>query len=216
MFGIKNILNWSSVIFILFSIYLSINLYSYNLLNEAFMFEGIAILMFIFMTYIMDNLPSEGKGVVNFIFALIFSSIFLTLNSYLIIPLTFAFLYYFRNNLYFVFGGLAFTAFTAYSINSFILFSDKINITIETLMVIPVFILVIFIIINFYLGWIIADRQELLFSSGLMIFILLLISSYYDSPIQNRFLLTIPLFLFSLKRYKVDRFLGKIYNSKEA
>ncbi len=213
MFGLKNFINWSSIFFIAISIYFSFSFYNYQMFNENFLFEGNAIVLFIFMIYLLNNLPQNENSFIRFGFSVVFSIIFLTLNTYLIIPITLAFLFYFRNNLYMIFGGLILVAASAYAINTFIITSDKINITLETLRVIPVYILVLFVFFNFYLGWIITDKQELIFTSGLMIFILLLIAWIYDSPIQNRFLLTIPFFLFSLKKYNVDRFLGKVYNN---
>ena len=212
MFKLKNIINWSSVIFTIISIYVAINFYPYNFLGEAFIFEGASILLFIFMINLIRNLPLNDKIYSAFFFVLVFSSIFLALNTYLIIPLTLTFLFYFRNNLYLVISGLFISIVIAYTLNTFVLSSDKINITIETLKTIPSIIIVLFIIINLYLGWIITDQNELLFTSGLMIFVLLMITWIYNSPIQNRFLLTIPFFLLSIKNYRVDRFLGKVYH----
>ncbi len=70
----------------------------------------------------------------------------------------------------------------------------------------------------------IADLQELFFSSGIILFLYLLIPSIskiiqlgFYRAVNNELefsalLAVVPFFLFSIKEYEVDKFLGKVYN----
>ena len=83
--------------------------------------------------------------------------------------------------------------------------------------------IIFLVLISVYAGWMIADLQELFFSSGIILFIYLLIPSiskiiqlgFYNAVnndlVISAFLAVIPFFLFSIKEYEVDKFLGKVY-----
>ena len=84
----------------------------------------------------------------------------------------------------------------------------------------PGWVWVLLIIVVLYVGWITADLQEVLFSSGIILFIFFLLSFIFQIAevgwnlefINFSFLLTaIPFFVLSIRDYKVDRFLGKVY-----
>lgn len=90
----------------------------------------------------------------------------------------------------------------------------------------PVWAMVFLIIISFYGGYIVADLQELFFFLGLISFSAVSISfilsitefgiqkALFDSSFDiSYFIFSVPFFLLSIKEYKVDRFLGKIYAS---
>ncbi|MFA6026006.1 MAG: hypothetical protein WC727_06145 [Ignavibacteriaceae bacterium] len=75
-----------------------------------------------------------------------------------------------------------------------------------------------------YIGWMIADFQELLFASGVLTFLLVSISFIVaicdvgmgEAFLNSRFdisyyILSVPFFILALKEYKVDWFLGKVY-----
>ena len=63
----------------------------------------------------------------------------------------------------------------------------------------------------------VADMQEVFFSTGIIIFFWSLIywiynnNSFINSTAAASFLISIPFFLSSFRRYKVDKFLGKVY-----
>ena len=85
---------------------------------------------------------------------------------------------------------------------------------------VPVWIWVILIIVTLYMGWIVADLQEVLLSSGIILFAVFLLTFFFSVTevgwnlkfINFSLLLTaIPFFVLSIKDYKVDRFLGKVY-----
>ncbi|MCH8943111.1 MAG: hypothetical protein IIA48_11820 [Bacteroidetes bacterium] len=72
-------------------------------------------------------------------------------------------------------------------------------------------------LLSIYTGWMVADMQEVYFSTGIVIFfwsLIFLISnnnSFINSAAVTSFLISIPFFLSSFRRYKIDKFLGKVY-----
>ncbi len=92
---------------------------------------------------------------------------------------------------------------------------------------IPIWLIIILILITIYVGWMIADLQELFFSSGVILFMYLLIPCmskiiqlgfYRAMNYELEFsalLAVVPFFLFAIKEYEVDKFLGKVYKDVE-
>ncbi|HAB52855.1 MAG: hypothetical protein A2315_07750 [Ignavibacteria bacterium RIFOXYB2_FULL_35_12] len=86
---------------------------------------------------------------------------------------------------------------------------------------IPVWVKILLLILTFYIGWIAADFQEVLFSSGVILFLTFIVSLVFKiSQIgwsRNEIdfslaIIAIPFLVLSIKEYKVDRFLGKVLN----
>jgi hypothetical protein len=84
---------------------------------------------------------------------------------------------------------------------------------------IPVWIKILLILIAFYVGWMAADWQEVLFSSGVILFLAFTLQLVFtinqigwkSSEIDfSLAILAIPFLVLSIKEYKVDRFLGKV------
>lgn len=84
---------------------------------------------------------------------------------------------------------------------------------------IPVWVLILLAVMTLYVGWIVADLQEALFASGIILFIIYLLSFIFrivgfglnQNEIDLSILITaVPFLVLSIKEYKVDRFLGKI------
>lgn len=91
------------------------------------------------------------------------------------------------------------------------------------LLYLPFWVYPFFGILTLYIGWLISDIQELYFTCGVLLFILVVISffqsvllnGFYSSVFNDRFdisyfILPVPFFLFSIKEYSVDRYLGKV------
>jgi hypothetical protein len=85
---------------------------------------------------------------------------------------------------------------------------------------IPSWLYLILIPIIIYIGWIVADLQEVLFSSGIILFILFLLSFILhaaefswkkDEFDFSLLIMAIPFLALAIKEYKVDRFLGKVF-----
>jgi hypothetical protein len=88
--------------------------------------------------------------------------------------------------------------------------------------VFPIWLIVIFIIVTLYTGWMITDQQELYFTSGLFSFLLAVLFIIYnsDNGLVNSLLsgsdylpqlfFAVPFCISALKDYEVDRFLGKV------
>ncbi len=83
---------------------------------------------------------------------------------------------------------------------------------------------IVLVVISIYTGWLVADLPELFFASGIVLFIYMLIPAiskilqlgFYNAVkndlVFSALLAVVPLFLFSIKEYEVDKFLGKVYN----
>lgn len=87
----------------------------------------------------------------------------------------------------------------------------------------PLWVVIITPFILTYIGWMIRDTQELLFASGVIIFILVAISflvkvteyGFYFCIIESGydisyFAMAVPFLILSIKNYTVDRYLGKV------
>ena len=130
-------------------------------------------------------------------------------------------LFLFRNNIR---NGAIFilTMLAAYAMLLFL--RDKEYITIvasydNLLQSVPVWIVIFLVIASFYIGWIVADLQEVFFTGGLIYFILFTISfllkitqSGWKIEVIDLSLMivAIPFLVLSIKEYKVDRFWGKV------
>ena len=88
---------------------------------------------------------------------------------------------------------------------------------------IPMWNVVLILLVSIYLGWVVADLQEVFFACGVMLFIPVFLSmaykiiqfGFYDAMINDIFdhsyyEFVIPFLILSIKDYKVDRFLGKV------
>jgi len=83
----------------------------------------------------------------------------------------------------------------------------------------PGWIFILLIVASLYIGWIVADLQEVLFASGLIYFVLFTMAflleitqwgwnkEWIDLSLM---IFAVPFLVLSIKEYKVDRFLGKI------
>jgi hypothetical protein len=84
---------------------------------------------------------------------------------------------------------------------------------------IPVWITIFLILITFYVGWMVADLHEVLFSNGVILFLAFILQlvltinqiGWKKNEIDfSLAILAIPFLVLSIKDYKVDRFLGKV------
>lgn len=83
----------------------------------------------------------------------------------------------------------------------------------------PVWLWILLLIITLYVGWIVADLQEVLFTSGIILFSTWLLSFIFivagfgwnkNGLDFSLLIMAIPFFVLSINEYKVDRFLGKV------
>ncbi len=83
----------------------------------------------------------------------------------------------------------------------------------------PVWVMMPLGITTLYVGWIVSDMQEVLFSSGVILFMLFTLSFLFkiiqfgwnkNEVDISILILAIPFLILSIKDYKVDRFLGKV------
>ena len=83
----------------------------------------------------------------------------------------------------------------------------------------PVWLWILLSIITLYVGWIVADLQEFLFTSGIILFSIYFLSFIFGVAEFNwnkneidlsLLVMVIPFLILSIREYKVDRFLGKV------
>ena len=215
MFSRKHYINWFSLIFLVISIIIfssNIQLLKNDppvLINNLF---GSILLIIIF--FIVDKYLNPDKVdlfIVSFIFILSFISYFtfFSFGFYLIFLL-----FFFRNNL----KNLFLSFFLIFLFDLIIKYFMIGNYSGE------IFYwgfswgwITLLYLLSIYAGWMVADMQEVYFSTGIVIFfwsLIFLISnnnSFINSAAVTSFLISIPFFLSSFRRYKIDKFLGKVY-----
>ncbi len=87
----------------------------------------------------------------------------------------------------------------------------------------PIWVIFIFLILSIYASWSVGDIQDVFFASGLMLFLPVLLSmiikiiqhGFYNAVVNDIFDLSyfvfcVPFFVFALKDYIVNKFLGKV------
>lgn len=80
------------------------------------------------------------------------------------------------------------------------------------------------IILSAYTGWIVSDIQEVFFGSGIILFLYLLFTimsggyewKFYlgDDTFPSFFIAVVPFLLLAIKKYRVEKFVGKILTEK--
>lgn len=215
MFSKKHYINWFSLIFIAIS---TIILFSNTrLLKDAssvLINNLLGSILLIIIFFIVDKYINPGKidiFIVSFAFILSFISYFsyFTFGFYLIFLL-----FFFRNNLKVLFV----TVFLILLFDLIIKYYMIGNYNGE------IFYwgfswgwITLLYLLSIYVGWMVADMQEVYFSTGIIIFFWSLIfwisnnTTFLNSMATASFLISIPFFLSSFRRYKVDKSLGKVY-----
>jgi hypothetical protein len=166
----------------------------------------------------LDNTKLDWKF---FLIAFLFG---LTLSAHLLVTFIYIIylLYVFRNN---IAKGVIFllAMLAAYALLSFLADKGYVTIVASTAKIfstqIPVWIIILLAAITLYMGWIVADLQEVLFTSGLILFFFSVLSFLFRAADFGRsineidfslLIMPIPFLVLSIKEYRVDRFLGKV------
>ena len=202
---------------------LAVFLLSPALYLEIISFSGSFLLVMLVIVSIfiseryLDNKKLDWEFfLVAFLFGVTLSAQLLVSFIYLIYLL-----YNFRNN---ITNGLIFVLamLAAYTLLFFLADKEYTVITASQtnyFQMIPVWIIILLFLITTYVGWIVADLQEVLFVSGIILFFIYLLSfillvseiGWNKNGLDFSLLvMAIPFLVLSIKEYKVDRFLGKI------
>ncbi|MCF8241017.1 MAG: hypothetical protein K9J16_06500 [Melioribacteraceae bacterium] len=201
MFSIKNIINWIALILVTISlIYTVIN---YKLFGLFEISTGVLYaIIFIFANRYMNSVLVDYKKS----FSAVFLSIFIFINPFFAIPILVLWTYIFRYKLGFLFFSIVLTIvlllannLLLINLHSPFIVTAELNISFT-----------IFILISIIGGWFAADNQEIKFFSGILLFILFLTQ---ESTFHRTVTMVMAevILISSIKKYKVDRFLGKIY-----
>ncbi|PIW70712.1 MAG: hypothetical protein COW08_00390 [Ignavibacteriales bacterium CG12_big_fil_rev_8_21_14_0_65_30_8] len=215
MFSKKHFINWFSLLFIISTIIIIafnfqlIKSHPILIINNLF---GAVLLIVVY--YISDKFLNSDKFdlfivSLTFIFGFISYFSFFPLIYYIIFLL-----FFFRNNI------LRFLIFISVTVAFFFLIQkfmlDIINFEIFYWDFSVIWIIALYLL-SLYTGWLVSDMQEVYFGSGIIIFlwsVIFWITNYTFGEISVISLLTsIPFFFFSIRKYKVDKFLGKVYKN---
>ncbi|GAB6282598.1 MAG: hypothetical protein STSR0008_13440 [Ignavibacterium sp.] len=145
----------------------------------------------------------------------LFTGLILSTELIFIYPFLIFLFFYFRNNLKngLFFLLITFISFVLFNLpfiiwNDLFFFHSKfIN---SQFLYLPLWLIIILFLITIYVGWMISDFQELLFSSGIILFVISSLSFFYQPFDLSLYLLSFPFLLISIREYKVDYYLGKI------
>lgn len=213
MFSKKHFINWFSLLFIIAAIIIiAFNfqlIKSHPVLIINNLFGAILLIVVYYTSDKFLNADEFDLFIVSLTFILGFISYF---SFFPLIYYIVFLLFFFRNNvLRFLIFISAIVAFY-FLIQKFMLGIINFEIFYWDFSVIWVIVLYI---LSIYTGWMVADIQEVYFGSGIIIFLWSLIfwltnNSFGDISIIS-LITSIPFFIFSIRKYKVDKFLGKVY-----
>ncbi len=192
---------------------------SYPVILQNYLVTGILYAALIFVA--TEMIDSEKINLLTIIIAVLFGALHLLANALIIPSLIFG-LYFFRNNLknLFLFTALSLAAFTL--LNYFLLENNSSfnSLAGAPLTTIPLFWKIIVIVVSIYAGWSVASLNEVFITGAFFLclisiisIVLLLQSSEFEKAILmgEPFVVTlIPMAIFSLNDYNVDKFLGKV------
>lgn len=202
---------------------LAVFLLSPVLYIEMISFSGLFSLIILVIVSIfiserfLDNKKLDWKF---FLIAFLFGA---TLSVHLLVSLIYLIylLYLFRNN---ITKGLAFFLLMLIAYTLLLFLSDKgymTNTAAQTnyFRMIPVWIIILLFLVTLYVGWIVTDLHEVLFTSGIILFFIYILSFIFrvagfgwnKNEIDLSLpVMAIPFLVLSINEYKVDRFLGKV------
>jgi hypothetical protein len=202
---------------------LAVFLLSPGLYAEMISFSGSfsLVMLVIVSIFISDRFLDNSKldwkfFLLAFLFGAILSIEQLVSFIYLVY-LIYRFRYEIMKGLVFVLGVLV-----VYAV--LVLLADKGNLIITVwqtnyFQMLPIWIIVILALVTLYVAWVVADLQEVLFASGIVLFFIFILIfllrvsqfGWNKNEIDLSFLvIAIPFLVLSIKEYKVDRFLGKV------
>lgn len=160
-----------------------------------------------------DYLNPERKDIKFFTLALLFGAL-LAAHILFVVPFCFSLIYYFRYNfkslVLFTFisaavcAGLIFP-FVKWDHSMFNAFGPFNN----HLLNFHWWIYLILTTLILYIGWMISDFQELLFASGVVLFLITFIIFLTDKNYLTGTITCIPFLILSIKESEIDKFLGK-------
>lgn len=183
--------------------------------------------LFIALCYIAFKYVDSEKADVKFYSVSVLFGLLLSTRLIVFAVFFLFLLFFFRSNIVkgFLFGAVSVAVFVL-SLIPFIVWNPEYFVTKGPFSIqflyLPVWVIVVAPFVLLYIGWMLRDVRELMFASGVMIFILVTISllmrvmqdgfyncivgSYYDI---SYYCMCIPFLLLSLHEYDVDYHLGK-------
>lgn len=191
------------------------------LILPAFYFELLSggntftnAVLVIAVIFLMNKFIDDDKINIKFLFLSIVFGVLLCTRLLILIPFLLSLIFFFRYNLKNLFLFFLIALFTCIALlipfirwnhSGFIAYGLFTN----NFANLPVWIYILLFIAVVYTGWMISDLQELLFSTGMILFFISLIEFLGNTDYSNELILSIPFLILSIKEYEVDKFLGK-------
>jgi len=217
MFSKKHYINWFSLIFIIISIVI-LTLNFQSLKEESFpLFVNLSASILLAITFFITDKYLNPDKIDLYIISFAFIASFLSYLSYFPLGFYLIFLlFFFRNNV----KNLSLTVILILLFDLLIKYYMKGNYYGDIFYWdFPLGWIILLYILSIYSGWMTADMHEAYFSTGIIIFLWTIIfwfsndKEYLNSSIIASFLISIPFFISSFGKYKVDKFLGKVYKN---
>ena len=182
---------------------------------SAFFFSAVVFVLLIILSYKYLNPSRVDK---NFIlFSLVFGLIF-SVNIQVIAVVIIYMLYFFRNNLkeLSLFSEILLAVFLV-TIVPFIIWNPIlffINGPLNSFFTVPWWVIILYLGLAVYAGWLVSDLQEIFFASGILIILSSVINLLFTDNGLSGFIFALPFLIFSVKDYKVEKFTGRILNAE--
>lgn len=200
----------------------------YGLAVRSELFFNITLVIGII--YLIEKFLDPERINFNFILLAVLSGLVLSTRSIVLLVYAVYFLYLFRNR---IFKGIVFILITAavflLTILPFYIWNPAGFIEAGPFAVqssvsfLPVWSIILFVLMSVYLGWGVANINEVFFSAGILMFLPVLLSMLYkildlgfygaiinDGFDLSYFIFCVPFFVLAISDYKVDKFLNRI------
>lgn len=214
MFGIKNFRNIIAALLVICAvIFIPYTANEYIQLDIILINLFLGILSVEFARFVSIS-RSENNGIFySFLFSVL-CGFLIFMNNLFFIQIIILFLFVYRYDLKKA-GLLIFTGIVATAIIYLVMHYNILSFTyFRNFYSLPIWIAIILSVLSILAGWMISDLHEVFFTIGFLIFITFLILFICGDKRTEYFTVCIPYLVASLRRYKVDKFLGKVLENK--
>ncbi len=184
----------------------------YGLFEAPIYFLNAVILIILIL--LSEKYLNPHKVDKNFILFAVVFGLFFAVSIEVIAVLIFYMFYFFRNNLkeLSLFLEILLAVFLI-TIIPFIVWNPIlffINGPLNSFFKVPWWVIIIYLGIAVYIGWMVSDLQEIFFAVGILLIIPSVINLIYIHNDISSFIFALPFLIFSIKDYRVEKFTGKI------
>ena len=190
----------------------------YALFESAGYFLNAVVLITII--FLSNKYINPGKVDLKFILIAVFFGLFFMIKIEIIIALVIYLMYLFRNNIRegLLFFEILLSIFLITIIpfilwNPFLFFFNG-PFSLFIMFSIPWWWVLLFLIISFYVGWMVANLQEIFFATGILLILTTLLNLYFVPGTKlSNFVFCLPFIILSIKDYRIEKFTGKVIST---